>query len=398
MSATRKHSIEKSSAPLYLAFELGLNEWKLGFNISMGTPPRLRTIAGGDLDRLMTEIAQAKKKFGLPADAPVRSCYEAGRDGFWLHRWLGEHGVENVIVDSASIEVNRRSRRRKTDRLDAGKLVTMLLRHHAGEKLWSVVRLPSPADEDRRHLHRDLEEMKAERTQHINRIKGLLHAVGVRLTEINGKFRQRLAELRTPHGDAIPSGLRQRLLREFERMQYVQQQIEALERQREQIARDGDGQPHVEKTRKLMQLRGIGLHSAWVCVAELFGWRQIRNRRELASLVGLTPTPYNTGESEREQGISKAGNRRLRVLLVQLGWGWLHYQEQSALSQWYRRRFGSGSARQKKIGIVALARKLLVALWKYVEHDEVPEGAMLVDWEGKLTGRRTAPEMETMPL
>src|SRR5205807_6608234 len=137
MSATRKHSIEKSSAPLYLAFELGLNEWKLGFNISMGTPPRLRTIAGGDLDRLMTEIAQAKKKFGLPADAPVRSCYEAGRDGFWLHRWLGEHGVENVIVDSASIEVNRRSRRRKTDRLDAGKLVTMLLRHHAGEKLWS---------------------------------------------------------------------------------------------------------------------------------------------------------------------------------------------------------------------------------------------------------------------
>jgi len=328
----------------------------------------------------------------------VRSCYEAGRDGFWLHRWLGEHGLENVIVDSASIEVNRRSRRRKTDRLDAGKLVTMLMRHHAGEKLWSVVRVPSPADEDRRHLHRDLEEMKAERTQHINRIKGLLHGVGVRLTEINGKFRQRLAELQTPHGDSLPSGLRQRLLREFERMQYVQQQIEALERQREQIARDGDGQPHVEKTRKLMQLRGIGLHSAWVCVVELFGWRQVKNRRELASLVGLTPTPYNTGESEREQGISKAGNRRLRVLLVQLGWGWLHYQEQSALSQWYRRRFGSGSARQKKIGIVALARKLLVALWKYLEHDEVPEGAILVDWEGKLTGRRAAPEMDTMPL
>jgi transposase len=398
MSATRKHSIEKNTSALYLAFELGLNDWKLGFGVSIGTAPRLRTIGGGDLDRLMSEIAQAKKKFGLPADAPVRSCYEAGRDGFWLHRWLGEHGLENVIVDSASIEVNRRSRRRKTDRLDAGKLVTMLMRHHAGEKLWSVVRVPSPADEDRRHLHRDLEEMKAERTQHINRIKGLLHGVGVRLTEINGKFRQRLAELQTPHGELIPSGLRQRLLREFERMQYVQQQIEALERQREQIARDGDGQPHVEKTRKLMQLRGIGLHSAWVCVAELFGWRQVKNRRELASLVGLTPTPYNTGESEREQGISKAGNRRLRVLLVQLGWGWLHYQEQSALSQWYRRRFGSGSARQKKIGIVALARKLLVALWKYLEHDEVPEGALLVDWEGKLTGRRAAPEMDTMPL
>jgi transposase len=210
MTAARGDSIGNSAPALYLAFELGLNEWKLGFSISMGTRARLRAIKGGDLDRLMTEIAQAKKKFGLPADAPVRSCYEAGRDGFWLHRWLGEHGVENVIVDSASIEVNRRARRRKTDRLDAAKLVAMLIRHHTGEKPWSVVRVPSPVDEDRRQLHRDLEEMKAERTQHINRIKGLLHGVGVRLAEVNGKFTERLAELRTPDGGAILEGLRER--------------------------------------------------------------------------------------------------------------------------------------------------------------------------------------------
>ena len=391
MTATRKHSI-------YLSFELGLNDWKLAFSTSIGTPARQRSIGGGKLERLLTEIAQAKKRFGLPADAPVRSCYEAGRDGFWLHRWLCEHGIENIIVDSASIEVNRRYRRRKTDRLDAAKLVTMLIRHHAGERLWSVVRVPSPEDEDRRHLHRDLEEMKAERTAHINRIKGLLHGVGIRRVEISAKFAALLPTLQTPNGEALPTALCQRLLRELARLQYVAQQIGALERQRERAACTGDGQRHVEQTRKLMQVRGVGLHGAWVCVLELFGWRQVKNRRELASLVGLTPTPYDTGESEREQGISKAGNRRLRMLLVQLAWSWLHYQNKSALSRWYRKRFGCGGARQRKIGIVALARKLLIALWKYLERDEVPEGALLVDWKEKLSGRCVPLKREAMPV
>jgi transposase len=386
MTATCTHSIGKDCPALYLAFELGLNEWKLGFTTGPAVPARLRSIGGGNLQRLLVEIVQAKKKFGLPADAPVRSCYEAGRDGFWLHRWLCEHGIDNIIVDSASIEVNRRSRRRKTDRLDAAKLVVMLFRHHTGEKVWSVVCVPSPEDEDRRQLHRDLEEMKAQRTQHINRIKGLLHGVGARLAQVNGKFPQVLARLRTDDDRPIPPALRERLLREFERFRFVQEQIRTLERQRTKEVRRGDGQPHVEKVRKLMCVRGVGLHSAWVLVAELFGWRRIRNRRQLASLVGLTPTPYNTGESEREQGISKAGNRRLRTLLIQLAWGWLHYQPGSALSRWYRQRFGKGGVRQRKIGIVALARKLLVALWKFLERDEAPEGARLVDWKRKLAG------------
>jgi transposase len=321
----------------------------------------------------------------------VCSCYEAGRDGFWLHRWLIEHGIGNVIVDAASIEVNRRYRRQKTDSLDAAKLVAMLIRHHAGEKLWSVVRVPSREDEERRHLHRDLEEMKAEATQHRNRIRGLLAGVGARVAEINAGFAELLPTVRAADGRELPASLRERLLLEFERLQFAERQISARERQRNHKVRDGDHEEHVLKVRKLMQLRAIGTHSAWVFVLELFGWRRVNNRRQLASLVGLTPTPYNSGADEREQGISKAGNRRMRTLLVEIGWCWLQYQESSALSKWYRKRFSGGSKRQKKIGIVALARKLLIALWKYLERDEVPEGAVLVDWRTKLAGLGAKP-------
>jgi transposase len=391
MTATCTHSIAGGGPVLYLAFELGANEWKLGFSTGLGVAARLRTIATGNLMMLRREIELAKKKFQLGDDVPVCSCYEAGRDGFWLHRWLIEQGIGNVIVDAASIEVNRRYRRHKTDSLDAAKLVAMLIRHHAGEKLWSVVRVPSREDEERRHLHRDLEEMKAEATQHCNRIRGLLAGVGARLAEINASFAESLPTVQTAEGRDVPGALRERLLREFERLQFVQQQMRSLERQRQRQLRDGDHEEHVIKARKLMQLRAIGTHSAWVFVLELFGWRRVHNRRQLASLVGLTPTPYNSGEEEREQGISKAGNRRMRTLLVEIGWCWLQYQKSSALSQWYRKRFGGGSKRQKKIGIVALARKLLIALWKYLERDEVPAGAVLVDWRTKLAGLGAKP-------
>jgi len=384
MAATHQHSMPNSLPVLYLAFELGLSDWKLGFSTSLGTPARVRTIGGGNLPAVLREIGLAKKKFGLPEDVAVFSCYEAGRDGFWLHRWLCGQGVHNIIVDPASIQVDRRLRRQKNDRMDAQKLVAMLIRHQAGEKVWSVVRVPSPAEEDGRHLHRDLEELKAERTQHINRIKGLLHGVGARLAQVNNQFPQILDQLQAADGQKIAAALRERLLREFERFRFVQQQILSLEGQRRRTVRDGAGQPYVDKTRKLMQLRGIGMHGAWVLVYELFGWREIKNRRQLAGLVGLTPTGYDSGDSEKEQGISKAGNRRLRTLLVELGWCWLQYQSKSTLSRWYRKRFGSGSKRQRKIGLVALARKLLVALWKYLEQDEVPAGATLVDWRSKL--------------
>jgi transposase len=376
---------------LYLAFELSANDWKLAFSIGLGMPARLRSIGAGNLASLVKEIELAKKKFKLAAATPVVSCYEAGRDGFWLHRWLLAQGVGNIIVDSASIEVDRRARRRKTDNLDATKLMTMLIRHHAGEKVWSVVRVPSVADEQRRHLHRDLEAMKAEQTQHVNRIRGLLAGVGARIRALNARFPELLPALRSADGSVVPAALQERLLREFERWQFVHGQIVALERQRQHTLLREDDQEHVVKVRHLMQLRGIGAHSAWVFVLELFGWRQVRNRRQLAALVGLTPTPYSSGEDQREQGISKAGNRRLRTLLVEIGWCWLHYQRDSALTLWYRQRFGAGSKRQKKIGIVALARKLLIAIWKYLERGETPAGAELVNWRAKLLGVASGP-------
>ena len=297
--------VEEHSAVLYVALELSRKNWKVGF--SDGKMPKIRevTIEAGELEKLRGEIEKAKKKFELCGSVRVRSCYEAGREGFWVHRALTGMGIENIVVDAASIEVNRRYRRKKTDSLDAVKLVAMLIRHHAGEKLWSVVCVPSREDEERRHLHRDLEEMKAETTQHGNRIRGLLAGVGAKVAEINASFAELLPTIKTADGRYLPGPLRERLLREFERLQFVQQQIRSLERQRTHKVRDGDQEEYVVKVRKLMQLRAIGVHSAWVFVLELFGWRRVRNRRQLASLVGLTPTPYSSGEDEREQGISK---------------------------------------------------------------------------------------------
>jgi transposase len=376
-----------NSQVLYLAFELGWSEWKLAFTTGFGQAARLRSLGARNLAGLQEEIAAAKKRFGLPADAPVRSCYEAGRDGFWLHRYLTEHGIDNVIVDSASIEVNRRQRRVKNDRLDAEKLARMLMRYHNGEtKVWGIVRVPGVMDEDQRQLHRDLLELKSERTQHINRIKGLLASVGVAVT-VDAKFAERLPQLTIWNGTAVSAALQQRLLREFARWEFVDRQIKDVENERARKVRTGS-EESIQKVRKLLELRGIGFNSAWLYVMEVFGWRQIRNRRELGALAGLTPTPYQSGDSDREQGISKAGNRRLRVMAVEIAWCWLRYQPHSQLSRWYQQRFALGKSRQRRIGIVALARKLLVALWRYVEHGVVPEGAETVPWREKGRGRK----------
>jgi transposase len=373
---------------LYLAFELGWSEWKLAFATAPADPPRLRTIAARHTQAVLQEIAKAKQRFGLPDDAPVCCCYEAGRDGFWLHRWLTDQGLHNLVVDSASIEVNRRQRRAKSDRLDAAQLVRMLLRYHGGEKkVWSVVRVPTVQDEDRRQLHRDLLELKGERTQHVNRIKGLLAGCGLAAPLLDADFPEALAALQQWDGTPVPPQLRQRLLREFERHQFVQRQIQDLENERARTLRTVD-EPPLQQVRKLLNLRGIGSNSAWLFVMEFFSWRQIHNRKQLASLAGLTPTPYDSGQSRREQGISKAGNRRLRAMAVEIAWSWLRYQPDSALSEWYRQRWGKGNSRQRRLGIVALARKLLVALWRYLEADVVPPGAVLSDWKVKLSGQK----------
>jgi len=361
---------------LYMAFELGQSEWKLGFTIGFGQKPRLRTIKARDLVALEDEIRAAKKRFRLPEDVPVLSCYEAGREGFWLHRFHQSTSIKNLIVDSSSIEVNRKAKRAKTDRLDARKLLTMLMRYHHGEeKAWSVVNVPSTETEDHRHLHRELNTLKAERTKHINRIKGFLTGQGVCIS-IADDFLPRLDTIRLWDGSPLPPGLQSRLEREFERMLLVNEQIKNLEAERRELIRNST-RPDVELVRQLMRLKGIGVGSAWLWVMEFFAWRHFRNRREVGALSGLTPTPYQSGDDSREQGISKEGNAYVRSIAIQIAWGWLRYQPDSKLTRWYQERFGHGSKRLRKIGIVALARKLLIDCWYYLETGLVPEGVEL---------------------
>jgi len=390
MSATHDHdSIATSSPKLYLALELGWTSWNLAFTTGMAQKPRLRTIPARDLAGLQREIQRAKQRFGLPDATEILSCYEAGRDGFWLHRYLKNEGVHNSVVDAASIEVNRRARRAKSDRLDVGKLLTMLIRYHGGEhKLWSVVRIPSVEDEDRRQPHRELIAVKDERTEHSNRIKGLLASLGLDVM-VDEQLPQRLGLLRQWDGKPVPPEPSGRILREFERWTLADRQARDLENAQRRAFRN-DETADVDKLRMLLELKAIGPMSATLFVREFFGWRQIKNRRELASLAGLAPTPYASGDSQREQGISKAGNRRLRWMAVEIAWGWLRWQPKSALSLWYQRRFGSGNARARKVGIVSLARKLLIALWRYVDQGEVPEGAEITPWVKKLNGRISA--------
>ena len=373
----RTRNAESTPAPaLYLAFELGNAEWKLGFTTGLGQKPRLRTVKARELGALQDEIRLAKRRFGLPETTMVKSCYEAGRDGFWLHRYLVSQGVENLVVDSASIEVNRRARRAKTDRLDVGKLGTMLIRYHHGEKtVWSVVHVPSVEAEDQRHLHRQLLTFKADRTRHINRIKGLLASQGVVLP-VASDFLERVEGVRLWDGSPLPPGLRARLEREYARYQAIDQQVREMEAERREKIRHSEQASDV-MVRQLLKLRGIGENSAWLVVKEFFAWRNFHNRREVGSLAGLTPTPYQSGEESRERGISKAGNRPVRAMMIEIAWGWLRYQPESELSLWYQERFGQGSKRMRKVGIVALARKLLIALWRYLETGEIPAGAQL---------------------
>jgi len=378
MSAETTHMNQYTTIQphLYMAFELSQSKWMLGFTIGFGQRPRLRTIAARDLATLQTEIQLARERFELGADVPVISCYEAGRDGFWLHRYLTSIGVNNQIVDSASIEVNRRAKQAKTDKLDLGKLLTMLMRYQAGEKkVWRVVHVPSPEVEDHRHLHRELTDLKEQRTQHINRIKGYLANQGICL-EVVEDFPELVEHQRMWNGEPLPAGLRARLLCEYQRFQLVQQQIKALETERRDLVRHST-RPDMAQVRQLLRLRGLGINCAWLYVMEFFCWRAFRNRREVGALAGLTPMPHRSGEEDRELGISKTGNRHIRAMAIEIAWGWLRYQPNSELSRWYQRRFGKGSKRLRKIGIVALARKLLIAIWRYLEFGTLPAGAVL---------------------
>ncbi len=376
MTAATKSEYTEPATTLFLAFELGERHWKLGFTTGFGQKARERTITGRDLAQLKKEIAAAKKRFGFGPQVRVVSCYEAGRDGFWLHRALVDMGIENVIVDSSSIRVDRRKRRAKTDRVDLHQLLTMLMRSDMGEKkVWSVVHVPSEEAEDRRHLHRELKKLKEERTGKICSLKGLLVCSGVSLS-IGRDFLSQLDGIKLWNGEALPAGLRQRLLWEHQRLEFTNGQIREIEAKRSALLRESKA-AEIEQVRQLKSLAGIGINSAWLFSMEFFSWRQLRNRREVGGLAGLAPTPYNSGDSNREQGIGKDGNGYVRAMAVEIAWCWLRFQPQSELSLWYQRRFGHGSTRLRRIGIVALARKLLIALWRWVDQGVLPPGAVL---------------------
>jgi len=372
-AATEKTASSMNSGTLHVAFELGRKKWKLGCTIGLGQKARKKTVAGGDTQAVLNEIAAAKRRFGLPEEARVVSCYEAGPEGFWLHRWLVSVGVENVVVDSASIQVDRRKRRAKSDGLDVAELLKLLCRHTMGEpKVWSVVRVPPPQIEDARQLHRDLATLTEERTRSRNRIRGLLAVHGAAVRHWS-KVRQELATMRLWDGSALGEGLRQRLEREVERMELVQRQIRGIEREMEaELQAAAESGSPIAMMQRLVQLRGIGAQGARITVVELFAWRGFRNRREVGGCTGLTPTPYQSGETAHEQGIDKAGNVWLRRVATQLAWSWVRWQPHSELTLWFNRRFASGGRRQRRVGIVGVARKLVIALWRYALGAQLP--------------------------
>lgn len=355
---------------LYMSFELGDKQWKLTLGDGRRGPSRYTVIAG-DQNAVLACIAKAKLRCKLVRQTQVHACYEAGRDGWWLHRWLVSQGIDNIVVDSASIEVNRRARRAKSDRLDGDKLLEMLLRWHHGERrVWSVLREPSSEEEDARRTHRELERLMKERIGHTNRISSLLVLHNLRPKRIGGRD---WSAWWADHYELIPAALRIEIEREYERLALVKKQMNALQAAQRQEVAEGR-QPLVSQ---LSQLRAIGAKSAWVLAKEVFGWRRFANRRELAGCLGLAPTPYASGDIQIEQGISKAGNKRARSLLVELSWRWLILQPDSALTQWFNTRFAGAGKRSRRIGIVALARRLAIALWRYLEHGEIPAGAVL---------------------
>ncbi len=378
-------NVNTDSRQLYIAFELSRDEWKLGFSDSLARPVRIRNVKAGDFEQVVVEVQRAKKLFGLTDDAQLISCYEAGRDGFWIHRVLTRLGWKNHIIEPASVEVSRRSRRVKTDCVDVQKLVAVLIRKLGGEKFaCSIIRVPTREDEAARNLHRELDVLTKERTSHINRIKGLLFCQGVRVSEIKATFAVELESMKTGDGYPLTTELKDQLRREFKRLQRVVFQMRELQMQRAQLYRDAmraseqtELPEGIRIAVKLRQLCGIGDDGAWTIAMELFAWRELKNRRQVAALSGLAPSPFRSGKLSHEQGISKTGRSELRNLLIELAWCWLYFQPDSELTKWFFARYGHETSRQRRVGIVAVARKLLILLWKYQRDEILPAGVRL---------------------
>jgi len=378
--------VERTDAPagceystVHIVFELSKAKWQLGI-MQSGTEKMSRhEIDGGNVEALWSILTKARTRAERDGK-PVRilSCYEAGFDGHWLHRWLSGHGVESYEVDASSVQVSRHARRAKTDRIDLEQLMRTFLAYLRGEpKVCSMVRVPTFEDEDRKRRTRERERLVHERTAHSNRISSLLHAQGirdVRLLERN--FLSNLEKIRTGDGHALAPNLKAEIRREYARFLLVHNQIKEVEKANFAAHRAPAPGSVEAKAVMLARLRGVGPQSAQLLANEVF-YRDFKNRRQVGSSVGLVDMPYDSGFSRRQQGISKAGNHRARTAAIELAWLWVRHQPGSELTRWFQQRVGNVKGRIRKIAIVAVARKLMVALWRYVETGLVPTGALM---------------------
>ena len=372
---------EYEQARCFVAIELSKSNWVVGILTPLGGKVSRHQVKACDAKELLALMERVRARVARELGRPVEviSCYEAGYDGFWLHRVLEGHGIRNHVLDPASLQVNRRARQAKTDRIDAERMVHALIRHMRGEpEACSVVRVPSTAEEDARRLHRERRRLVAERVQHVNRIKGLCATQGIYdYAPLRPDRLARLSQLRTGDGRPLPSRLKAELERELERLELVLEMVATVEEERNAILTSKRATHHNAKNIKLLaKLKAIGPEFATTLAGEVF-YRDFANRRQLGSYVGLASTPFRSGAVDRDQGISKAGNPIARTMMIELAWTWLRYQPDSALSIWFRRRVGSQKGRVRRIAIVAMARKLLVALWRYLQTGLVPMGAEL---------------------
>ena len=363
---------------LFVSLELSKSKWVVTINSPGSEKFSKHVVEGGDgiglLDRLSRSRAKAEQRYGVQIKAIV--IQEAGLDGFWIHRLLLTNGIESHVVDAASIAVDRRHRRAKTDAIDGETLLRTLMAWTRGERrVCSMVRAPSPEDEDRRRLTRERGTLLKERIQHTNRVKGLLSGQGVRdYNPLRRDRLERLEALRTGDGRELPPRLKAEIRRELDRIALVTTQLAAVERARDALIRT-EADERNNPAALLIKFKGLGPEFASLLWLEAL-FRSFGNRRQVAAFGGLAPSPWQSGGVERDQGISKSGNRRLRKTMIELAWFWLRHQPDSALSRWFQARVGAAKGRVRRIAIVALARKLLVALWRYVTQGVVPEGAV----------------------
>ena len=375
ISSSTLPAVAAEHATMFVALELSKSSWLVALHSPVADKVSLHRFVGGDVAGLLALIArkQTQAEARLGRTIRVLSCYEAGYDGFWLHRLLCARGIDNRILDAASILVDRRSRRAKTDRLDAAGLLRTLMALDRGEsRVCRVVRVPSVAQEDARRRSRERTRLVVERGQHSNRIKGVLMTLGVRDFEPTRRdWQVRLGALRTADGRELPACLKAEITRECQRLHQVIVMIAEVEAEQAAALDAEEGQ-----AARLIRLRGIGLVSATVLTDEVF-FRDFRNRREVAGYLGLASSPWASGRVRRDQGITKSGNPRARRTAIELAWLWLRHQPGSYLTQWFRQRVGTSRGRMRRIMLVALARKLIVALWRYLSDGLVPDGAEL---------------------